>query len=159
LTALKLFSLKQIILIQSLLQRYYIWNQIEICKKDFSVLICFVLKKNVMIWGHLDLGVLRSYLSLQFEKMLIYDWSPNGLKWFLLLQWPPLLSDFKWGQFYITFWFEVIQGYLWCKMLKLKGLVPNQHWRTDFIWSSKKIIFVTTHKFWKLLSWQNFVPW
>ena len=45
------------------------------------------------------------------KKMLICHWSQNGLKfWFLLLQWPPLLSDFKWSQFYITFWSEVIQG-------------------------------------------------
>ncbi len=82
-----------------------------------------------------------------FEKMLIYHWSPNSLKfWFLLLQWPPLLTltDFKWGQFFITFWSEVSQGYSWGKILKMKGFVPNQHWPTDFIWSSKKL-FLQTH--------------
>ncbi len=81
--------------------------------------------------------------------------------WFLLLQWPLLLSDFKWGQSYITFWSEVIQGYLWGKMLKMRGLMPNQHWPTYFIGSSKKLMFATTYKFQRVLSRRNleFLPW
>ncbi len=107
-----------------------------------------------LIRGHL--GVLRGYLNPQFEKMLIWHWSPNGLKfWFLLFHWPPLLSDFKVSQFYITFWSEFIQGYLWGKMMKINiGL-------QIFSDLQKNIIFATTYKFRRALSWRNFefCPW
>ncbi len=78
--------------------------------------------------------------------------------WFLLFQWPPLLSDCNGGQFYFTFWSEVIQGYLWGKMMKMRGLAPNQQVFSDL---QKKIIFVTTYKFRRALSRRNFefCPW
>ncbi len=54
---------------------------------------------------------------------------------------------------------QVIQGYLWSKMLKIRDVVPNQHWPTNFIQSSKKVIFVTKHKFRRALPWQSFEFW
>ncbi len=74
----------------------------------------------------------NAYLALEPKRFEI---------WFLLLQWPPLLSDFKGDHFHSTFWSEVIQGYLWGKMLKMRGLPPNQYWPADFFLSSKKNYF------------------
>ncbi len=50
-----------------------------------------------------------------------------------------LFSGFKWGHFYIAFWSVVIQGYLWGKLMKMRGLVPNQHWPTYFSDLQKKL--------------------
>ncbi len=69
----------------------------------------------------------------------------------------PIISDFKGGHSNSTFWSKVIQGYLWGKMLKMRGLSRQTNIGLQvFSDLQKKIIFATAYKFQRALSWQNF---
>ena len=84
------------------------------------------------------------------KKCLFSNGAQNGLKfWFLLLQCPPLLSDFKGGSVLSRYTY----GVKWWKWGVLRQINFGLQIFSDL---QKKIIFATTYKFRKALSRRNF---